>query len=225
MALLLAKRPGGAQTAPAAWPRHQWEVSTQLAAYPRIALAGTTAGQGRAGYVRPWPVLLTVRYYTRPRASVEAGLLLRLAPDQTTTATSSTGTYRIRTHATTWALPLLSRVQLAPQQGQRWQIDGELGVMPLATKYSEETSFTPIGSGRADAVGNSSQSYSDLPVVMGLGGGYRLTQRLALVADARLTWSFLITIVGQALTHRSDFVAPVTPALSAGVSYQFKPMR
>jgi hypothetical protein len=226
MMLLLAGHQGVAQTGVGAtgWQPRKWEVGAQLGGHPRIALAEAVDGAGEVTYVRPWPVMLAVRYHPKPRVSIEAGLLLRLKPTQTTSVTSSTGTYSRRTKASTWAVPLLVRVQVAPRQPQRWRLDAEFGAMPLSATYTEEASFAATVGGYG-VEGSSSYSYRDLPVVVGLGGAYQVTDRFALIADARLSWSFLRTLFGRALTQRSDFIAPVLPSLSAGVSYQFGSVR
>jgi hypothetical protein len=227
LGLLLGSRSGMSQPSSAAvlWPPRRWTAGVQLAAYPRIALSGQPNGAGAPGYVSPWPLMLTLQYRAALRLAVEAGVLLRISPAATTTETTSGGTYSTTRQATAWAVPLVLRGQVAPALSQRWQLDAEFGLMPLSTRYTETTTYTPGQTGQNTLLGKSEQGYSDVPVVVGLGGTYALTPRLNLTGDARLTWSYLLTIVGQALTRRNDFVAPVTPALSAGLSYQFGPTR
>ncbi|MCC3153342.1 hypothetical protein Q3A66_10895 [Hymenobacter sp. BT770] len=216
-----------AQTAPTApgGPATRWAVGLQAAAYPRIAFVNAYAGQSQAAYVRPWPVMPTLSYRLEARGALEAGLLLRLSPTHTTSEVNSTGTYLTTSHASTWMVPFVVRAQLAPQRAERWQLDAVLGVMPLSTKYTEENTFVDVRTGQASSYGDSRQAYSDLPLLAGIGGAYALTPHLSLTADARFAWSILGTIVGRALSQRDDFVAPIWPALSAGLSYQFgKPL-
>jgi hypothetical protein len=178
--------------------------------------------------------MLTVRYQSSARIASEVGLLLRLEPARTSTTVSSTGTYRTIARATTVALPFLTRfqvvpfvvrTQLAPQHAERWQFDVVLGILPLSTRYAEDNTFVDARTGQASSYGNSRQAYSDFPLLVGIGGAYALTPHLSLTADARFAWSFLGTVVGRALSGRDDFVAPINPALSAGLSYQFgKPL-
>lgn len=222
--LLLASRRGEAQTSPAvaASPlAMRWALGGQLAFYPRVAFAETPTGPDGRAFVRPWPVMLVLSYRSAPRAAVEAGLLVRAAPAHTTTEITSAGTYVVTTRATTWAVPVLVRAQVAPRLPKRWQLDGEFGLMILSSKYSEEATYTDARTGQNALFSSDRQSYSDFPLLVGVGGKYELTPYLSLTADARLTWSFLGTFLVQALTKRNDFVAPITPAISAGVSYQF----
>lgn len=223
LGLLLASRQGVAQTGVVLpeWPQRQWEAGMQVAAYPKIAFTSLAHGQGGAGYGRPWPFMLTLRYHSPLRVAFEAGLLLRLDPAHTVSETTATGTFSSRFAASTWAVPLLVRVQLAPSQPKRWQVDAELGLMPVSSKYTETNSFTAAGAASSAPTGVASQSYNDVPLLVGLGGSYCLTEHIGLMADARLTWSYLGTVLGGALTRRTDYVAPLIPALSAGVSYRF----
>ena len=216
-----------AQTAPAmpSEPARRWAVGMQAASYPRIARANTPAGQTRPTYVRPWPVMPTLSYHLDARGALEVGLLLRQEPARTTITVSNTGTYTNTSRASTWMVPFVVRAQLAPHRAERWQLDAELGVMPLSTKYTEENAFVDARTGQASSYGNGRQAYSDFPLLVGIGGAYALNPHLSLTADARFAWSLLGTIVFRALSRRDDFVAPIWPALSAGLSYHFgKPL-
>ena len=220
----LAGRDATAQTTAAPeWPLRRWTVSTQLAFYPRIALADASDGQGGTEYVRPWPVLLSVAYRTKRQASIEIGLLLRAVPARTSSATTNSGTYTSRKRFVTWAVPVVTRAHLPLPNPGRWQVDFEFGFMPLSAKSSEETTFTDAQSGQTSTTGSSSNSYSDVQFIGGFGGAYALTPNLNLTADARVTFSVLLAIVGQALSNygvKNDIV-PFAPALSTGVSYRF----
>ena len=220
---LFVCRNGAAQTSTAdsGWAPRRWTVGAQLASYPRIALAEAADGQGGTEYVRPWPVLLTVAYRTKQRASFEVGLLLRAEPTHTITITNSSGTGVIERRATTWAVPVVTRAHLPLPNPGRWQVDFEVGIMPLSSKYSEESTFTSVQTGQP-STSSSRDSYSDVQFIGGFGGAYALTPNLSLTADARVTFSVLLAIVGQALSKYStkNDIAPFAPALSTGVSYR-----
>lgn len=221
--LLLTSSRSYAQTdadALPAWPA-RWSVGGQLAFYPRIAFAEAPAGQNGPVCTRPWPAMLTLRYRARPRAALEAGLLLRAGPTQTTSQPTSGGRYLTTTRARTYAVPLVARVQLAPRRPKRWQLDAVYGLMPLSAQYTEENTFVDARTGQSTSYGSRREAYSDLPVLAGIGGTYVLTPRASLTADARFAWSFLATLLVRALSRRNDSVAPVVPALSTGLSYQF----
>ena len=220
----LVGRDATAQTAAAPeWPLRRWTVGTQLAFYPRIALAEASDGQGGTEYAHPWPVLLTVAYRTKWQASLEIGLLLRAVSARTNSATTNSGTYTSNRSFVTWAVPVVMRAHLPLPNPRRWQVDFELGIMPLSSRYSEETTFTNAQTGQASTSGSSRDSYSDVQLISGFGGAYALTPNLSLTADARVTFSVLLAIVGQALSNygvKNDIV-PFAPALSTGVSYRF----
>lgn len=222
--LVLAGHSGAAQTIAAPqWPPRRWTVGTQLAFYPRVALAEASNGPGSPEYVRPWPVLLTVAYRTKQQASVEVGLLLRAAPGRSVSTTTSSGTYTRRTRAVTWAVPVVTRVHLLLPQPGRWQADFAFGVMPLSAEYTEETAFADARTGQVSTASNSRQAYSDVQFIGGFGGAYALTPNLSLTADARVTFSVLLALVGKVLSNygSSKTVTPFAPALSTGVSYRF----
>ena len=220
----LVGRDATAQTTAAPeWPLRRWTVGTQLAFYPRIALAEASDGQGGMEYVRPWPVLLTVAYRTKWQASFEIGLLLRAVSARTSSAATNSGTYTGHRRFITWAVPVVMRAHLPLPNPRRWQVDFEFGIMPLSSRYSEETTFTNAQTGQASTSGSSRDSYSDVQLISGFGGAYALTPNLSLTADARVTFSVLLAIVGQALSNygvKNDIV-PFAPALSTGVSYRF----
>ena len=223
--LLLICRNGAAQTSTVApeWAPRRWTAGVQLAAYPRIALAEAADGRGGTEYVRPWPVLLTVAYRTKQRASFEVGLLLRAEPTRTISTTNSSGTYTSRKRAVSWAVPVVTRAHLPLPNPGRWQVDFEVGVMPLSARYSDETTFTDAQTGQTSTSSGSRDSYSDVQFIGGFGGAYALTPNLSLTADAHVTFSVLLAIVGQALSNygvKNDIV-PFAPALSTGVSYRF----
>ena len=194
-------------------------MGAQVAFYPRFALADAPAGQNGPVTARPWPAMLTGQYRPGPRAALEAGLLLRIASAHVSRQPTGTGTYLTTTRATTWAVPLLARARLAPRRAARWQLDAVVGLMPLSAKYTEETTFVDARTGQSAPAGSGRRAYGDLPVLAGLGGAYALTPRVGLTADARFAWSFLGTLLVRALSPRDDFVAPVVPALSAGLRY------
>lgn len=220
ISLLLASRTGTAQTTPDTthWPMRRWTVGTQLALYPRIAYT-----QATDDFVRPWPVLLTLAYRTKQRASIEVGLLLRAESTRGIASTNSQGTYTNQMRAISWAIPLITHVHLPLPNPGRWQMDFEFGIMPLSAKYRHETTFVDAQTGQVSMRGYSQTTYSDVHFIGGLGGGYALTPNLRLTADARVTFSVLLLVVSKALASygggRSS--TPIFPALSTGVSYQF----
>lgn len=129
------------------------------------------------------------------------------------------GTYGHRSHASTWAVPVIARLRIAPIRPSRWQLDGELGLMPLASHYTQEDIFTSNQTGQTSVVSEDSDSYTDLMLIGGLGGTYRPTQHLLLTADARLTLSYIRTVLTTVFPGNN--FSPLQPALSVGVGYQF----
>ena len=220
--LLLAGRNGAAQTtaATAGWPLRRWMVGTQLAFYPRFAFTEAADGQS-AESVRPWPVMPTIAYQIRQRGSFEAGLLLRTMPRRTTTVTDSYGTSVRQRSATSWAVPVIIRSHLPLSERGRWQADFEIGFMPLSATYREESTFTNARTGQ-QSTSDKRNSYSDFQLIGGLGGAYALTPNLNLTADARVTFSLLLALVGSYLSNNGikNDITPFSPALSTGVSYQ-----
>lgn len=224
MLLVLAGHSGAAQTTgePAEWSARRWTVGTQLAFYPRFAFT-EAADERTIESVRPWPVMPTIAYRIRQRASFEAGLLLRTMPRRTTTTTvDNYGTSIRQRTATSWAVPIIIRSHLPLPDRGRWQADFEVGFMPLAATYREEGTYLDVRTGQ-QSNSNSTNSYSDCLFIGGLGGAYGLTPNLKLTADARVTFSLLLALVGSYLTNNGieHNISAFAPALSTGVSYQF----
>jgi hypothetical protein len=221
--LLLAGRNGAAQITSAVpeWPAHRWTVGIQLAYYPRVAFAEFPDSQGSDQAVRPWPVMLTLAYRVRQQASIEVGLLLRAAPTYVTSTTSNSGTNTYQTSAFTLMMPIVTRLHLPVLQPGRWQADLEFGIMPVSSRRSEKTTFTDARTGQTSTSGTSASSYSDLHFLAGFGGGYAITPQLSFTADARVTYSPLLSIVGSVLASPGTAPSPFFGALSAGLSYHF----
>ncbi|WP_201978004.1 hypothetical protein [Hymenobacter rubidus] len=221
--LVLLGHQGAAQTTGVAaqWPARRWTVGTQLAFYPRFAFT-EAANEYSTESVRPWPVMPTVAYRIKQRGSFEVGLLLRTMPRRTTTFADSYGTSVRQRSATSWALPILTRAHLAVPDLGRWQADFEIGLMPLTATYREESTYTNARTGQ-QSNSSSANSYSDCLFLGGLGGAYALTPHLKLTADARVTFSVLLALVGSYLSNNGikNDISPFAPALSTGVSYQF----
>lgn len=221
--LILAGRHGAAQTTEivSEWPLRRWALGTQLAFYPRVAFA-EAADERSVESVRPWPVMPTIAYQIRQRGSFEAGLLVRTMPRRTTTVTDSYGTSVRQRSATSWAVPVIIRSHLPLPERGRWQADFEIGFMPLSATYREESTYTSARTGQ-QSTSDMSNSYSDFLLIGGLGGAYALTPNLNLTADARVTFSLLLALVGSYLSNNGikNDITPFAPALSTGVSYQF----
>ncbi|GAB3878699.1 hypothetical protein GCM10028824_41120 [Hymenobacter segetis] len=221
--LVLAGHRGVAQTteAPTEWPARRWSVGTQLAFYPRFAFVEAADERGIES-VRPWPVMPAITYQIRQVGSFEVGLLLRTMPRRTATVADSYGTSIRQRSANSWAVPIIIRSHLPLPDRGRWQADFEIGFMPLAATYREESTYTDARTGQ-QSNSDMSTSYHDFLLVGGLGGAYALTPNLKLTADARVTFSLLLALVGSYLTNHGidNNISAFAPALSTGVSYQF----
>ncbi|MDO7848980.1 hypothetical protein Q5H92_21630 [Hymenobacter sp. M29] len=224
VALLAGGRPAVAQApiAPAEWAPRRWTVGVQAAFYPRIAYEPATDGSG-AVFVRPWPLMPTIAYRIKQKTSLELGLLLRTMPQRTSAFSDGYGTSVTQANATSWAVPIITRAHLLLPNPGRWQADFEIGFMPLSASYRQEQFYTNAQTGQQSKSGEVSYSYNDFLFVGGVGGAYVLTPNLRLTADARVTYSVLLAVVGVALSKYGiqNSISAFAPALSGGMSYQF----
>jgi|GEM_PF-3766442 len=196
-------------------PTRYLALGGQVGLQPRIAFH---ADPGQSA-VRPWPVMPTIRYQ-RQVVGAEIGLLL-YRNTRRNQVTLADGDYLTETESRTWAVPVVVRARFPKPATRRWELAGEAGLLILASRLYTNEYFTDAQTRQtADRVA-SREVYNDAAVVWGLAGSYAATPRLLLTANARLSWSFLNTVLGAVFVEQ-PYAAALQPSLSVGASYYWE---
>ncbi|RZL05095.1 MAG: hypothetical protein EOO62_19890 [Hymenobacter sp.] len=187
-----------------------WLVGMQAVRYPEMAWRPELL------YVtntRPWPAQLVVRRYLK-YITLETGLAMYTSPATTYVADYGTRVDTYHPDTRSYLVPIICRFRLAPHSLQGWRLDATAGLLLVKNDYYCSATSFEVKTGKQSAYISGDYGEYFLPLNLGLGATYLLSQHICLTADARVLWNAL----------RGDIIfkpSELLPTGSVGAGYIF----